>query len=176
MKITPRIKGFICLTAHPEGCAKNVDDAIAFVKSKGAIKNGCKSALIIGSSTGYGLASRIVASFGCGADTVGVFFERGPDVERERPASAGWYNTAAFTRRAREAGLYAANINGDAFSDEVKQKATDKLRRFSRVASFSLDINSPFFWSALLWDEDAPKDQPDNLQLFINELKSTPEA
>ena len=129
MKITPRIKGFICLTAHPEGCAKNVDDAIAFVKSKGAIKNGCKSALIIGSSTGYGLASRIAASFGCGADTVGVFFERGPDVERERPASAGWYNTAAFTRRAREAGLYAANINGDAFSDEVKQKAIEAIKK-----------------------------------------------
>ncbi len=129
MKITPRIKGFICLTAHPEGCAKNVDDAIAFVKAKGAIENGCKSALIIGSSTGYGLASRISAAFGCGADTVGVFFERGPDVERERPASAGWYNTAAFTRRAREAGLYAANINGDAFSDEIKQKAIEAIKK-----------------------------------------------
>ena len=112
-----------------EGCAANVRDQIAYVKSKGAIKHGCKCALIIGSSTGYGLASRIVSAFGCGASTVGVFFERPADVERERPASAGWYNTAEFTKQAKAANLYAANINGDAFSDDIKSQAIEAIKK-----------------------------------------------
>ena len=129
MVVEPKVKGFLCITAHPEGCAENVREQIAYVKSKGKIAGGCKSALIIGSSTGYGLASRITAAFGCGASTVGVFFERPADVERQRPASAGWYNTAEFTKQANAAGLYCANINGDAFSDEIKQKAIEAIKK-----------------------------------------------
>ncbi len=129
MIIEPRVKGFLCITAHPDGCAKNIEEQINYVKSLGAINNGCKSALIIGSSTGYGLASRICAAFGCKASTVGVFFERAGDVARERPGSAGWYNTQAFTKKAQEEGLYVANINGDAFSDEIKQQAIDAIKQ-----------------------------------------------
>ncbi len=129
MVVVPKVKGFLCVSAHPEGCAANVRDQIAYVKSKGAIKHGCKCALIIGSSTGYGLASRIVSAFGCGASTVGVFFERPADVERERPASAGWYNTAEFTKQAKAANLYAANINGDAFSDDIKRQAIEAIKK-----------------------------------------------
>lgn len=129
MVVVPKVKGFLCVSAHPEGCAANVRDQIAYIKSKGAIKHGCKCALIIGSSTGYGLASRIVSAFGCGASTVGVFFERPADVERERPASAGWYNTAEFTKQAKAANLYAANINGDAFSDDIKRQAIEAIKK-----------------------------------------------
>ena len=129
MVVVPKVKGFLCVSAHPEGCAANVRDQIAYVKSKGTIKHGCKCALIIGSSTGYGLASRIVSAFGCGASTVGVFFERPADVERERPASAGWYNTAEFTKQAKAANLYAANINGDAFSDDIKRQAIEAIKK-----------------------------------------------
>lgn len=129
MIVVPKVKGFLCVSAHPEGCAANVRDQIAYVKSKGAIKHGCKCALIIGSSTGYGLASRIVSAFGCGASTIGVFFERPADVERERPASAGWYNTAEFTKQAKTANLYAANINGDAFSDDIKRQAIEAIKK-----------------------------------------------
>ncbi len=129
MIIEPKVKGFLCITAHPEGCAKNVEEQINYVKSQGVIKGGCKSALIIGSSTGYGLASRISAAFGCGASTVGVFFERAGDSVRERPGSAGWYNTAAFTKFAGAEGLYCANINGDAFSDEIKQQAIEAIKK-----------------------------------------------
>ncbi len=128
MIIEPRVKGFLCITAHPTGCARNVDEQIAYVKSKGAIDGGCRSALVVGSSTGYGLASRICAAFGCGASTVGVFFERPGDPVRERPASAGWYNTLAFSERAKEAGLYTADINGDAFSDAVKEQAIQAIK------------------------------------------------
>lgn len=132
MIVKPRVKGFICITSHPEGCAANVDSQIAYVKNAGKIEEACKCALVIGSSTGYGLASRISAAFGCDADTIGVFFERPADSERERPASAGWYNTAQFTKRAREAGLYAANINGDAFSDAIKQQTIDAIKKSPR--------------------------------------------
>lgn len=128
MVIEPRVKGFLCITAHPKGCEKNIDEQIDYVKSKGAMKGGCRSALIIGSSTGYGLASRICAAFGCGAATVGVFFERPGDPVRERPASAGWYNTLAFSERAKAAGLYSADINGDAFSDAVKEQAIQAIK------------------------------------------------
>ncbi|OIR18688.1 putative reductase [mine drainage metagenome] len=127
MVIKPRIRGFVCVTAHPAGCAANVQEQIDLVVGRGPIKNGPKNVLVIGASTGYGLASRITAAFGSGAKTLGVFFER--PSEQDRLATPGWYNTIAFTQAARKAGLYAANINGDAFSDEIKQQAIDVIRR-----------------------------------------------
>lgn len=127
MIIKPRIKGFLCTTAHPVGCARDVDNQIAHVLSEGKREGGPSRVLVIGASGGYGLASRISAAFGYGAATVGVFFER-PSV-KNRTASPGWYKTAAFARQAAEAGLYAANINGDAFSDEIKQATCDVIER-----------------------------------------------
>lgn len=125
MIIEPRMRGFICLTAHPEGAAQNVRNQIAYVKSKGKI-NGAKNVLVIGASTGFGLASRIVSAFGSDAATLGVFFEKGP--QPGKTASPGWYNSAAFEREAHAAGLYAKSINGDAFSNEVKQQAIDIIK------------------------------------------------
>lgn len=125
MVIKPRVRGFICTTAHPVGCAANVDEQIAFIKGQSAI-HGPKRVLVIGSSTGYGLASRIVATFGANADTIGVFFER-PSASG-RPASAGWYNSAAFEKRAKEAGYYAKSFNGDAFSDALKKQVIETIR------------------------------------------------
>lgn len=126
MIIKPKVRGFICTNAHPEGCAANVREQIAYVKQAGTIENGPKNVLVIGASTGYGLASRITAAFGCGADTLGVFFEK-PPTER-KTASAGYYNAAAFENDAHAAGLYAKSINGDAFSDEIKNKTIDLLK------------------------------------------------
>jgi enoyl-[acyl-carrier protein] reductase/trans-2-enoyl-CoA reductase (NAD+) len=126
MIIEPRVRGFICMTAHPEGCAANVGEQIAHVRERGPIDGGPRSVLVVGASTGYGLASRIVAAFGCGAKTVGAFFER-PGSAR-RPASAGWYNTAAFERVAAEAGVGAWSYNGDAFADEAKERVLDLIR------------------------------------------------
>jgi len=126
MIIEPKMRGFICLTAHPSGCEKNVMNQIEYVKSKGAI-NGPKKVLVIGSSTGFGLSSRITSAFGSNASTLGVYFEKG--AAPERPASPGWYNTAAFEKIAHEAGLYAKSINGDAFTDEVKQKVIDVIKK-----------------------------------------------
>jgi enoyl-[acyl-carrier protein] reductase/trans-2-enoyl-CoA reductase (NAD+) len=126
MIITPRVRGFVCVTSHPVGCAAHVQEWIDYVKAKGAIKDGPKKVLVIGSSTGYGLASRVTAAFGSGAATIGVFFER--PSEEGRPATPGWYNTIGFTRAARGAGHYAKNINGDAFSDEIKRQTLDLIR------------------------------------------------
>lgn len=126
MVITPKIRGFICTTAHPDGCAAHVKEQIAYVKSKPALENAPKRVLVVGSSTGYGLASRIVAAFGGGASTVGVFFEKEPDAKKT--ASAGWYNTAAFEEEAGKAGLYAKSFNGDAFSNEMKQKVIETIK------------------------------------------------
>lgn len=119
MIIAPRIRGFICLTAHPEGCAQNVLNQINYVKSKGPIA-GPKKVLVIGASTGFGLASRITSAFGSDASTIGVYFEKPPAAGKT--ASPGWYNTAAFETQAHAAGLYAKSINGDAFSKEIKEK------------------------------------------------------
>lgn len=119
MVIKPKVRGFVCVTAHPAGCAAHVQEWIDYVKAKGPVKNGPKKVLVIGSSTGYGLASRISAAFGSGAATIGVFFER--PSEPDKTATPGWYNTAAFTKAAKAAGLYAKNFNGDAFSDKLKQ-------------------------------------------------------
>jgi enoyl-[acyl-carrier protein] reductase/trans-2-enoyl-CoA reductase (NAD+) len=126
MIIQPKIRGFICTNAHPIGCKKHVEKQIAFVKSKPQPKVKPKNVLVIGASTGYGLASRIEAAFGCGAKTLGIFFEKPPT--EKKTASAGWYNTAAFQQAADEAGLWSKNINGDAFSHEIKQKAIDIIK------------------------------------------------
>lgn len=127
MIIEPKARGFICVTTHPTGCDANVLQQINLVKSKGAIANGPKKVLVIGASTGYGLASRISAAFGSGAATIGVFFEKAGT--EKRPGTAGWYNTAAFTKYAKEAGLYAHNINADAFSDECRAKTIEVIKR-----------------------------------------------
>jgi enoyl-[acyl-carrier protein] reductase/trans-2-enoyl-CoA reductase (NAD+) len=119
------MRGFICLTAHPAGCEQNVKNQIAYVQSKGSI-DGPKRVLVIGASTGFGLASRITSAFGSNAATLGVFFEKAPS--EGKTASPGWYNSAAFEKEATNAGLYAKSINGDAFSNEVKQKAIDLIK------------------------------------------------
>jgi enoyl-[acyl-carrier protein] reductase/trans-2-enoyl-CoA reductase (NAD+) len=126
MIIKPRVRGFLCITTHPVGCAANVKKQIDYVKGRGAIENGPKRVLVIGASTGYGLASRVTAAFGCGADTLGVFFEK--EGTEKKPGTAGWYNTAAFHKYAEQDGLYAKSINGDAFSDEIKQKTIDTIK------------------------------------------------
>ncbi|WP_020412001.1 enoyl-ACP reductase FabV [Microbulbifer variabilis] len=126
MIIQPKVRGFICTNAHPQGCAANVREQIEYIKSQPAIENGPKRVLVVGASTGYGLASRITAAFGCGAKTLGVFFEKPPT--EKRTASAGYYNSAAFEDEAYKAGLYAKSINGDAFSDEVKAQAIQMIQ------------------------------------------------
>lgn len=125
MIIEPRMRGFICLTAHPEGCAQSVKNQIAYVKSKGKI-NGPKRVLVVGASTGFGLASRISAAFGSDASTIGVFFEKEP--AEGKTATPGWYNSAAFEQEAKKAGLYAKSINGDAFSKEIKKQTIDMIK------------------------------------------------
>jgi enoyl-[acyl-carrier protein] reductase/trans-2-enoyl-CoA reductase (NAD+) len=127
MIIKPKVRGFVCVTAHPTGCAAHIQQQIDHVKAKGPIKQGPKNVLVIGASTGYGLASRITASFGSGAATLGVFYER--PSEEGRPATPGWYNSIAFTRAARAAGYYAENINGDAFSEAIKQQTLAMIAR-----------------------------------------------
>ncbi len=125
MIIEPKIRGFICLTSHPAGCEKNIQNQIEYVKSKGNI-NGAKKVLVIGASTGFGMASRISSAFGSGASTIGVFFEKPP--QEGKPASPGWYNSVAFQKEAAKAGLYAKSINGDAFSREVKAKTIELIK------------------------------------------------
>ena len=126
MIIKPKIRGFICTTTHPEGCAANVREQIAYTKSKGEINNGPKRVLVIGASSGYGLSSRIAAAFGSGAATIGVFFEK-PGTER-KTGTAGWYNSAAFDAEAKAAGLYSKSLNGDAFSHEAKAKTIELIK------------------------------------------------
>ncbi|HLT86514.1 MAG TPA: enoyl-ACP reductase FabV [Sphingobacterium sp.] len=127
MIIQPRVRGFICLTSHPEGTAQHVKQQIDHIKSKGKIENGPKKVLVIGASTGFGLASRITAAFGSDAATIGVFFEK--PAAPGKPGTAGWYNTAAFENEAHAAGLYAKSINGDAFSDEIKKQTIDLIKQ-----------------------------------------------
>lgn len=126
MIIKPKIRGFICITAHPKGCAANVQEQIDYVKSQDPIQDGPKKVLVIGASTGYGLSARIAAAFGSNASTVGVFFER-PSTNG-RTASSGWYNSVALEKKAKEAGLYARSVNGDAFSDAIKEEVIDILK------------------------------------------------
>lgn len=126
MIIQPRVRGFICITTHPTGCALNVRDQIQVTEALGKPGNGPKRVLVIGASTGYGLASRITAAFGYGAATLGVFFEKpGTDA---KPGTAGWYNSWAFDRQAKQAGLYSKSINGDAFSNEARERVIDIIK------------------------------------------------
>ena len=127
MIIQPRTRGFICLTAHPDGALQSVKNQIEYVKSKDAIKNGPKKVLVIGASTGFGLSSRITAAFGSDAATVGVFFEK--PASEGKMGTAGWYNSAAFEKEAHEAGLYAKSINGDAFSDDIKKQTIELIKK-----------------------------------------------
>ena len=141
MIIKPKFRGFICTTAHPEGCAHNVKQQIEYVKSNKKI-NGPKKVLVVGGSAGFGLASRIVSTFACGASTIGVFLEKA--ASGNKTATAGWYNTAAFEKAAREEGFYAKSINGDAFSNEVKEKAIELIKRdFGKVDMVVYSLASP---------------------------------
>ncbi len=126
MIVTPKFRGFICTTSHPAGCEYNVRQQVEYVKRQKKIQ-GAKKVLVIGASTGYGLSSRIAAAFGCGAATIGLFFER--PASGNKTASAGWYNTAAFEKLAKAEGLYAKSINGDAFSNEIKQQTIDLIKK-----------------------------------------------
>src|SRR3990167_5285787 len=126
MIIQPKIRGFICTTAHPEGCAKSVAEQIHHVKAEGKF-DGPRNVLVIGASTGYGLASRIAATYGSQAKTIGVFFEK--EADEKRTASPGWYNTAAFEKQAHQDGFYAKSINGDAFSQAIKDEVVELIRK-----------------------------------------------
>lgn len=126
MIIQPKIRGFICTTAHPEGCAKSVAEQIQHVKSQGKIA-GPRNVLVIGASTGYGLASRIAATYGSDAKTIGVFYEK--EADDKRTASPGWYNTAAFEKQSHQDGYYAKSINGDAFSQAIKDETVELIRK-----------------------------------------------
>lgn len=127
MVIKPKVRGFICTNAHPVGCAASVKEQIAYVKQQGDIAVKPKNVLVIGCSTGYGLASRITAAFGAGANTLGVCFEKVPS--EKRTGTAGWYNTAAFHKEAQAADLYAKSINGDAFSHEIKAQTIETIKQ-----------------------------------------------
>ena len=127
MIIAPKIRGFICTTAHPQGCARHVAEQIAVVKQRGINAQGPKKVLVIGASTGYGLSSRIAAAFGSNAATIGVFFEK--PAEADRCGTAGWYNSAAFEKEAAAAGLYARSFNGDAFSDAMKAEVCAAIKK-----------------------------------------------
>lgn len=126
MIIKPKIRGFICTTTHPVGCQVNVNNQIEYIRKNGKLTDGPARVLVIGASTGYGLASRISAAFGGGASTIGVFFEKpGTDA---KPGSAGWYNSAAFDEAAKREGLYSKSINGDAFSDECRDEVINLIK------------------------------------------------
>ena len=126
MIIKPKVRGFICTNAHPQGCAANVQEQIAYTKAKGPVAGAPKKVLVLGCSTGFGLSSRITAAFGGGADTLGVCFEKEPT--ETKTATAGYYNTSAFHDAAKAEGLYAHTINGDAFSDALKDQVIAELK------------------------------------------------
>ncbi|MBO5486725.1 MAG: trans-2-enoyl-CoA reductase family protein [Eubacterium sp.] len=126
MIVEPKVKGFICTTAHPVGCEESVRRQIAYCKEKGKVR-GPKKVLVIGASTGYGLASRIAVNYCYGADTIGVSFEK--EAKGKRTATAGWYNTVAFEKMAKEDGYYAKSFNGDGFSKEMKEQVIDTIRQ-----------------------------------------------
>jgi enoyl-[acyl-carrier protein] reductase / trans-2-enoyl-CoA reductase (NAD+) len=141
MIIKPKVRGFICTTAHPVGCEEHVKRQVEYIKGSKPLQ-GAKKVLVIGASTGYGLASRIAATFGMGADTVGLFFER--PASDDRTATAGWYNTAAFEKAAREAGYVAESLNGDAFSTEMKEAAINLVReKLGKVDLIVYSIAAP---------------------------------
>ncbi|MDR2778859.1 MAG: trans-2-enoyl-CoA reductase family protein [Puniceicoccales bacterium] len=141
MIIQPKTRGFISLTAHPKGCEGNVKEQIAFAE-KHKFSSAPKNVLVIGASTGYGLASRIALAFGGGANTIGVFFER--PSEKDKPASAGWYNSVAFKKFAEQSDLSAENINGDAFSSDVKEQVIDLIRqKYGKIDCVVYSLASP---------------------------------
>ena len=157
MIIQPKIRGFICTAAHPAGCAKVVEEQVNYVKSQGEFA-GAKNVLVIGASTGYGLATRIVSTFGAGAKTIGVFFEK--EADEKRTASAGWYNTAAFEKMAHQEKHYAKSINGDAFSQAIKQQTADLIRQdLGKIDLIVYSIASP------------RRVHPDTAQIFSSVLK-----
>ena len=141
MIIEPKIRGFLCTTTHPIGCEAGVREQIRYVKSRGPVPKGPKKALILGSSTGYGLSSRIAAAFGSGAATLGLAFER--PSEKGRTASPGWYQTRAFEQAAREAGLWAKSLNGDAFSEDLKNQAVAALKEIGPVDLVVYSLAAP---------------------------------
>ena len=126
MVIKPRVRGFLCTTTHPVGCRENVRRQMEYVRARGPIYNGPKRVLVLGSSTGYGLASRIASAFGAGAATIGVFFEK--EGSEKKPGTAGWYNSAAFHQFADAEGIYAKSLNGDAFSNDMKERVIDLIK------------------------------------------------
>ena len=141
MIVDPKVKGFICTTAHPAGCKESVRRQIAYCKEKGMVE-GPKKVLVIGSSTGYGLASRIAVTYGYGADTIGVAFER--ESNGRRTATAGWYNTKAFEEFAKEDGYYAKSFNGDGFSEEMKNQVIETIRKdFGKVDMVVYSMAAP---------------------------------
>ncbi|MFN7098629.1 MAG: enoyl-ACP reductase FabV, partial [Gammaproteobacteria bacterium] len=158
MIVHPKIRGFICTTAHPVGCAAHVQQQIDYIKHHSKFK-GCNNVLVIGASTGYGLASRIAAAFGAGASTIGVSFERA--ATDKRTATAGWYNTAAFEQAAQQACLYAKSINGDAFSNEIKQQVIDIIK-----------ADWPEGVDLIIYSLASPRRQdPRNGEIYNSELK-----
>lgn len=141
MIVKPKIRGFICTTAHPDGCKAIVKEQIDYVKRCGKI-NGPKKVLVIGASMGYGLASRISAAFGCGASTIGVIFDKAGS--ETKPGSAGWYNTAAFEEYANAEGIYAKTINGDAFSSDIKNETIALIKKdFGKVDMVVYSLAAP---------------------------------
>jgi len=157
MIVTPKFRGFICTTSHPVGCEYNVKQQVNYVKEQKKI-DGAKKVLVIGASTGYGLSSRIAAAFGCGAATIGLFFER--PAAGNRTASAGWYNTAAFEKLAKEEGLYAKSINGDAFSNEIKQQTIEMIKKdLGKVDMVIYSLASP------------RRTHPDTVEVFNSVIK-----
>jgi len=141
MIVEPKVKGFICTTAHPAGCKESVRRQIAYCKEKGMVE-GPKKVLVIGSSTGYGFASRIAVTYGYGADTIGVAFER--ESNGRRTATAGWYNTKAFEEFAKEDGYYAKSFNGDGFSEEMKNQVIETIRKdFGKVDMVVYSMAAP---------------------------------
>ncbi len=128
MIVQPKVKGFMCTTAHPEGCRAAVKNQIEYIKSKPKPETGgYKKVLVIGASMGYGLASRITAAYAYSAGTIGIIFDK--QGKEKRTASAGWYNTAAFEEFAAKDGLYAKSLNGDAYSQEMKDKTIELIKK-----------------------------------------------
>ena len=158
MVIKPKIRGFICTNAHPVGCAAGVEEQINFVRQQSPVKNAPKNVLVIGCSTGYGLASRITAAFGGNANTLGVCFEKEPT--EKRTGTAGWYNTAAFHQQAKSAGLYCKTINGDAFSHDLKQQIVELARQdMGKIDLIIYSLASP------------RRQDPDSGEVFNSTLK-----
>lgn len=158
MVIKPKIRGFICTNAHPTGCAEHVNQQIDYVKQQGKIENGPKNVLVLGCSTGYGLASRITAAYGAGAKTLGVCFEKEPS--ERRTGTAGWYNTAAFHQAAAKDGLYHKTINGDAFSHDMKKQIIDIIQSdLGKVDLVVYSLASP------------RRNDPDTGEAYVSTLK-----